>query len=186
MKLNEVSYIHAEGMPAAEMKDGPIALIDEGMPVVVAPKDHTYDKVIANIEEVRGRQGRVIGVATEGDQDLKRLDDEVVYVPATLPIMSPLLTTIPLQLLAYHIAKLRGTDIDQGQQSGAGNPGYRTNHKKTDEVFFGLLPHELDEADGFYSIVVRGARSRVFASSRNGHVGERPVLQGLLQSGNDF
>ncbi len=114
LKLKEVSYIHAEGMPAAEMKHGPIALIDEGMPVVVvAPKDHTYDKVIANIEEVRGRQGRVIGVATEGDQDLERLADEMIYVPATLPILSPLLTTIPLQLLAYHAATIRGQDVDK-------------------------------------------------------------------------
>ena len=114
LKLKEISYIHAEGMPAAEMKHGPIALIDEGMPVVfVAPRDHTYDKVLANIEEVRGRRARVIAIATEGDEEIGHLADHVIHVPATLPLLSPLLTTIPLQLLAYHAAVLRGMNVDK-------------------------------------------------------------------------
>lgn len=114
LKLKEVSYIHAEGMPAAEMKHGPIALIDEGMPViVVAPRDHTFDKVLANIEEVRGRGGRVVAVTSEGTSDLDQLADDVIRVPSTLPILSPLLTTIPLQLLAYHAALLRGQNVDK-------------------------------------------------------------------------
>lgn len=114
LKLKEVSYIHAEGMPAAEMKHGPIALIDEGMPViVVAPKDHTFSKVVANIEEVRGRGGRVVAVTTEGTDELDALADDVIKVPATLPILSPLLTSIPLQLLAYHAALLRGQNVDK-------------------------------------------------------------------------
>lgn len=114
LKLKEISYIHAEGMPAAEMKHGPIALIDDGMPVVVvAPQDHTYDKVVANIEEVKGRGGQVVVVANEGDQELTRLADEVLLVPKTLPMLSPLLTTIPLQLMAYHAAVARGHDVDK-------------------------------------------------------------------------
>ena len=114
LKLKEVSYIHAEGMPAAEMKHGPIALIDEGMPViVVAPKDHTFDKVLSNIEEVKVRGGRVVAITTEDDVDLDSLVSEVIRVPATLPLLSPLLTTIPLQLLAYHAALLRGQNVDK-------------------------------------------------------------------------
>jgi glutamine---fructose-6-phosphate transaminase (isomerizing) len=114
LKLKEISYIHAEGLPAAEMKHGPIALIDDGMPTVfIAPRDHTYDKVLANIEEVRSRKGRVIAVASEGDVELERLCEEVLYVPRTLPLLSPLLTAIPLQLLAYHAAVLRGHDVDR-------------------------------------------------------------------------
>ena len=114
LKLKELSYIHAEGLPAAEMKHGPIALIDDGMPVVViAPRDHTYSKVLANIEEVRSRQGRVIAVATRGDNQLEKLAEEVLYVPPTLPLLSPILTTVPLQLLAYHSALLRGHDVDK-------------------------------------------------------------------------
>ena len=114
LKLKELSYIHAEGLPAAEMKHGPIALIDDGMPVVViAPRDHTYNKVLANIEEVRSRQGRVIAVATRGDSQLEKLAEEVLYVPPTLPLLSPILTTVPLQLLAYHAALLRGHDVDK-------------------------------------------------------------------------
>ena len=114
LKLKEVSYIHAEGLPAAEMKHGPIAMIDPDMPVVViAPQDHTYDKVLANIEEVRSRHGRVIAVATEGDTNVASLADSVIYIPETLGLMSPLLTSIPLQLLAYHCAVLRGKDVDK-------------------------------------------------------------------------
>ena len=114
LKLKEISYIHAEGMPAAEMKHGPIALIDDGMPVVVvAPQDHTYDKVLANIEEVKGRGGRVIAIANKADEDLDRLADAVLQVPETLPILSPLITSIPLQLIAYHAAVARGQDVDK-------------------------------------------------------------------------
>ena len=114
LKIKEISYIHAEGLPAAEMKHGPLALIDEDMPVVVvAPRDHTYDKILANIEEVRSRGGRIIAIASEGDTQLERAAEEVLYVPATLPILSPLLTTIPLQLLAYHTAVIRGHDVDK-------------------------------------------------------------------------
>ena len=114
LKLKEISYIHAEGYPAAEMKHGPIALIDEEMPVVViAPKDHTYQKVLANIEEVRTRKGRVIAIASEGDEEIQHLADHVIYVPEGMPYIMPLLTVIPLQLLSYYIATLRGCDVDR-------------------------------------------------------------------------
>lgn len=114
LKLKEISYIHAEGYPAAEMKHGPIALIDRDMPVVfIATQDAIYDKVISNIEEVRARGGRVIAVATEGDREIARRADRVIYVPQTLDCLNPLVTIIPLQLLAYHIAVLRGCDVDQ-------------------------------------------------------------------------
>jgi glucosamine--fructose-6-phosphate aminotransferase (isomerizing) len=114
LKLKEISYIHAEGLPAAEMKHGPIAMIDPGMPVVViAPRDHTYGKILSNIEEVRSRDGRVIVIANERDGELERLADEVLYVPSTIPCLSPLVTCIPLQLLAYHTAVVRGRDVDK-------------------------------------------------------------------------
>lgn len=114
LKLKEISYIHAEGYPAAEMKHGPIALIDDEMPVVViAPKDTTYRKVLSNIEEVRSRKGRVIAIATEGDEEIGKLADHVLFVPHAAPFMMPLLTVIPLQLLAYHIATQRGCDVDR-------------------------------------------------------------------------
>ncbi len=114
LKLKEISYIHAEGYPAAEMKHGPIALIDENMPVVfIATQDKSYDKILSNIEEVKARRGRVIAVATEGDDEIADKVDHVIYVPPTLDFLSPLLTTIPLQLLAYHIAILRGCNVDQ-------------------------------------------------------------------------
>ena len=114
LKLKEISYIHAEGMPAAEMKHGPIALIDEGMPVVfVATRNSQYEKVLSNIEEVRSRGGHVIAVATEGDEDIKRLAQEVFYVPDCIEMFQPLVTVIPLQLLAYHAAVMRGKDVDK-------------------------------------------------------------------------
>jgi len=114
LKLKEVSYIHAEGYPAAEMKHGPIALIDENMPVVVlAPDDAVYSKVVSNIEEVKARAGRVIAVVTEGNRELADKVDHLIEVPDTHPMLQPVLTTIPLQLLAYHIAILRGCDVDQ-------------------------------------------------------------------------
>ncbi|HUP20684.1 MAG TPA: glutamine--fructose-6-phosphate transaminase (isomerizing) [Gemmatimonadota bacterium] len=114
LKLKEISYIHAEGLPAAEMKHGPIALIDENMPVVfVAPRDHVYEKVVSNIQEVRARNGRTIVVTTKGNGDLGALADHQLRVPDTIPELTPLLTVIPLQLLAYHVAVLRGCDVDR-------------------------------------------------------------------------
>jgi glucosamine--fructose-6-phosphate aminotransferase (isomerizing) len=114
LKLKEISYIHAEGYPAAEMKHGPIALIDRNMPVVfIAPSDSVYHKVASNIEEVKARGGKVIAIVTDGNRDLEARVDHVVRVPATIEMLQPLLTVIPLQLLAYHMAVLRGCDIDQ-------------------------------------------------------------------------
>ncbi|SDQ09535.1 glutamine--fructose-6-phosphate transaminase (isomerizing) [Flagellimonas zhangzhouensis] len=114
LKLKEISYIHAEGYPAAEMKHGPIALIDEQMPVVViATKKGHYEKVVSNIQEIKSRKGRIIAVVTEGDETVKELADHVIEVPETSESLSPLLTTIPLQLLSYHIAVMRGCNVDQ-------------------------------------------------------------------------
>ncbi|PYP26071.1 MAG: glutamine--fructose-6-phosphate transaminase (isomerizing) [Gemmatimonadetes bacterium] len=114
LKLKEISYIHAEGYPAAEMKHGPIALIDANMPVVfLAPKDQVYAKVVSNMQEVRARGGRIIVVTSEGNGDLRHLVDHQLCVPAAAPLLSPLLTVIPLQLLAYHIAVRRGCDVDR-------------------------------------------------------------------------
>ncbi len=114
LKLKEISYIHAEGYPAAEMKHGPIALIDENMPVVVvATKDDTYDKIVSNIQEIKARKGTVIAIVTEGDEIISNMADYVLEVPETLPIFSGLLAVIPLQLLSYHIAVLRGCNVDQ-------------------------------------------------------------------------
>ncbi len=114
LKLKEISYIHAEGMPAAEMKHGPIALIDDGMPVVfVATRNSQYEKVISNIEEVRSRGGHVIAVATEGDDDIRAHCEEVFYVPDIAEPLQPMLTVVPLQLLAYHAAVIRGKDVDK-------------------------------------------------------------------------
>jgi len=114
LKLKEISYIHAEGYPAAEMKHGPIALIDEDMPVIfIATRDSTYTKILSNIEEVRSRKGRVIAIASEGDEDIRSLADHVIYIPAASAPVTPLLTVIPLQLLAYHIATLRGCNVDR-------------------------------------------------------------------------
>lgn len=114
LKLKEISYIHAEGYPAAEMKHGPIALIDENMPVVfIATKDEIYDKVISNIEEVKARKGKVIAIATEGDEQIKDYANHVIYIPETLPMLTPILSVIPLQLLAYFIAVELGCNVDQ-------------------------------------------------------------------------
>lgn len=114
LKLKEISYIHAEGYPAAEMKHGPIALIDENMPVVViATKDNSYDKIVSNIQEVKARKGIVIAVVSEGDTVIKDLADHILEVPETNVFLAPLLTVVPLQLLSYHIAVLRGCNVDQ-------------------------------------------------------------------------
>lgn len=113
LKLKEISYIHAEGYPAAEMKHGPIALIDENMPVLfIATKDEIYDKVLSGIHEVRARRGHVISIATHGDDHIRSVSDHVFYIPETLPILSPILASIPLQLLAYYIAVERGCNVD--------------------------------------------------------------------------
>ena len=113
LKLKEISYIHAEGYPAAEMKHGPIALIDANMPVVfIAPKDEIYDKVLSNIEEVRARNGRVIAIANAGDEHIERVANHVISIPETHPALTPILASIPLQLLAYYIAVERGCNVD--------------------------------------------------------------------------
>ncbi len=114
LKLKEISYIHAEGYPAAEMKHGPIALIDESMPVVIiAPNKGHYDKVVSNIQEIKSRSGKIIAVVTKGDVQVKALADHVIEIPETTEALTPLLTTIPLQLLSYHIAVMRGCNVDQ-------------------------------------------------------------------------
>ena len=114
LKLKEISYIHAEGYPAAEMKHGPIALIDDNMPVVfIAPKDSTYEKILSNIQEVRARGGRIIAVTDEGNGEIDRLVDYTIKIPRTIEMLTPILTSIPLQLLAYHIAVKKALDVDQ-------------------------------------------------------------------------
>lgn len=114
LKLKEISYIHAEGYPAAEMKHGPIALIDEHMPVIViAPRQGHYDKVVSNIQEIKSRSGKIIAVVTKGDVQVRDLADHVIEIPDTVDALSPLLTTIPLQLLSYHIAVMRECNVDQ-------------------------------------------------------------------------
>ncbi|MFA7446101.1 MAG: glutamine--fructose-6-phosphate transaminase (isomerizing), partial [Flavobacteriaceae bacterium] len=114
LKLKEISYIHAEGYPAAEMKHGPIALIDEQMPVIViAPKQGHYDKIVSNIQEIKSRSGKIIAVVTKGDTQVRELADHVIEIPETSDALSPIVTTIPLQLLSYYIAVLRGANVDQ-------------------------------------------------------------------------
>ncbi|MDC1068727.1 glutamine--fructose-6-phosphate transaminase (isomerizing) [Candidatus Kapabacteria bacterium] len=114
LKLKEISYIHAEGYPAAEMKHGPIALIDENMPIIfIATQDEIYDKVLSNIEEVRTRRGKVIAIANEGDTRIASLANHVIYIPNTLPMLNPILAVVPLQLLSYYIAIKLGRDVDQ-------------------------------------------------------------------------
>ncbi|MBU2995659.1 glutamine--fructose-6-phosphate transaminase (isomerizing) [Cellulophaga baltica] len=114
LKLKEISYIHAEGYPAAEMKHGPIALIDEQMPVfVIATKKGHYEKVVSNIQEIKSRKGKIIAIVTEGDVAVKELADHVIEIPETFESLTPLLSTIPLQLLSYHIALMRGCNVDQ-------------------------------------------------------------------------
>ena len=114
LKLKEISYIHAEGYPAAEMKHGPIALIDENMPIVViATKFEHYDKIVSNIQEIKSRKGKIIAIVTEGDDQVKNIADHYIEVPASLELLSPLLTTIPLQLISYHIAVLLEKNVDQ-------------------------------------------------------------------------
>jgi glucosamine--fructose-6-phosphate aminotransferase (isomerizing) len=114
LKMKEISYVHAEGYPAGELKHGPLALIDRNWPVVaIMPQDSVYGKTFSNLEEAKARQGRIIAIATKGDEEIKKVSEDVVYLPKTLEILSPLLTIIPLQLLAYYLAKIKGRDIDQ-------------------------------------------------------------------------
>src|SRR5581483_4098368 len=114
LKLKEISYIHAEGFPAGELKHGSIALLDPDTPLVgIATASHVYEKVVSNIQEVRARDAHVIVVATEGDEKIRQHADDILYVPATLEELSPLLAIIPLQLFAYHVAVARGCDVDQ-------------------------------------------------------------------------
>jgi glucosamine--fructose-6-phosphate aminotransferase (isomerizing) len=114
LKLKEISYIHAEGYPAAEMKHGPIALIDENMPVVfIAPKDAVHSKIVSNIEEVKARGGKVIALINDGDTEIGRLADATFTIPVTLDLLTPILTSIPLQLLSYYVAVARGCNVDQ-------------------------------------------------------------------------
>ena len=114
LKLKEISYIHAEGYPAAEMKHGPIALIDEEMPVVfIATQNSSYEKVISNIQEVKARKGKIIAIVTEGDEVVRDLADYCIEIPDANEAFLPLLATIPLQLLSYHIAVMRGCNVDQ-------------------------------------------------------------------------
>ena len=114
LKLKEISYIHAEGYPAAEMKHGPIALIDEEMPVfVIATKDSSYEKIISNIQEVRARKGKIIAIVTQGDKEVKKIADHYIEIPKCDELLVPLLATVPLQLLSYHIALLRECNVDQ-------------------------------------------------------------------------
>ncbi len=114
LKLKEISYIHAEGYPAAELKHGPIALIDENSPsVVLAPSDAMYEKVVSNLETIKARRGPVIAIATEQNKEIAKVADDVIFVPRSLDLLFPLLGIIPLQLLAYHIAVDRGCDVDK-------------------------------------------------------------------------
>ncbi len=114
IKLKELSYIHAEGFPSGEMKHGPIAMIDENFPsIFIAPRDSVYEKNISNIEEIKSRSGKIITIATEGDEEIKRVSDQVIYIPKTLEMLTPILAVIPLQLFAYHMAILNNCDVDK-------------------------------------------------------------------------
>lgn len=113
LKLKEISYIHAEGYPAAEMKHGPIALIDAEMPtVIIAPNDHLYEKIVSNVQQVKSRHGSVIAIVTEGDEEIKNIADHVIEVPDVPECLTPIITSIPLQLLSYYIAINKGKDVD--------------------------------------------------------------------------
>ena len=112
--MKEISYIHAEGYPAGELKHGPLALIDEKLPTVaVISQDSVYHKTLSNLEEVKARNGKIIAIATKGDEQIKTVADQIIYIPKTLELLNPILTTIPVQLLAYYVSKLRGCPIDQ-------------------------------------------------------------------------
>ena len=114
LKLKEISYIHAEGYPASEMKHGPIALVDDATPsVFIMPQGAVYDKVMSNLEEIKARGGPVLAITTEGDHRVAQLADDVIYIPHTEDFLQPIVSIVPLQMLAYHIAILRGCDVDK-------------------------------------------------------------------------
>ena len=114
LKLKEISYIHAEAYPAGEMKHGPIALIDKHMPVLaIMPKDHWYEKMLSQVEQAKARGGKIIILATDGDERAKELGDDVLWIPESAWMINPILAVIPLQILAYHIAAMKGLDVDQ-------------------------------------------------------------------------
>ncbi|MDO8633218.1 MAG: SIS domain-containing protein, partial [Candidatus Wildermuthbacteria bacterium] len=114
LKLKEISYVHAEGYGAGEMKHGPIALIDENFPTIaICPSDSVYEKMVSNIQEIKARNGKLIAIATEGNEDIKNIVDDVFYIPKTLEMLTPLLSVIPLQLFAYYMGVLRGHDVDK-------------------------------------------------------------------------
>ena len=114
LKLKEISYIHTEGLPAGEMKHGTISLIDQNFPCLcLAPLDSVYEKNVSNIEEIKARGGRIITVTTDGNEKLDKLANDIIFIPKTLEMLTPILSVIPLQLFAYHIAALRGCDIDK-------------------------------------------------------------------------
>ena len=114
MKLKEISYVHAEGIVGGELKHGPLALVEESFPTVaICPSDSVYDKMVSNIQQVRGRNGKVIAVATEGNEDIKKIADDVVYIPKTSEMLTPILSVVPLQLFAYHVGVLKGCDVDK-------------------------------------------------------------------------
>ena len=114
LKLKEISYIHAEGYPAAEMKHGPIALIDENMPIVIiAPRKGHYDKIVSNVQEIKARKGKVISIVNKGDEQVSAMSDYVIEIPETSECFSPIVASIPLQILAYYIAVYRGVNVDQ-------------------------------------------------------------------------
>jgi glucosamine--fructose-6-phosphate aminotransferase (isomerizing) len=114
IKLKEISYVHAEGYASGEMKHGPIAMISPSFPsVVICPTDSVYDKVVSSIEQIKCREGKVIAIATEGNEEIEKIADDVIYIPKTLEMLSPVLAVVPLQLLAYHIGVLKGHDVDK-------------------------------------------------------------------------
>jgi glucosamine--fructose-6-phosphate aminotransferase (isomerizing) len=114
LKLKEISYLHAEGIASGELKHGPLALVDEDFPtVVICPSDSVYEKTISNIQEIKARKGRVLAIATEGNKEIEKIADDVIFIPKTLEMLTPILSVIPLQLFAYYIAVLKGCDVDK-------------------------------------------------------------------------
>ena len=114
LKIKEISYVHAEGYPSGEMKHGPIALIDKDFPsVFIVPKDSVYEKNISGMQEIKARGGKIIAVATQGDREIKKIADDVIYIPKTLEMLTPMLSVIPLQLFAYYFGVSRGYDVDK-------------------------------------------------------------------------
>jgi len=114
LKLKEISYLHAEGVAGGELKHGPIALIDENFPTIaISPSDSVYEKMISNIQEIKARKGKVLAIATQGNEDIKKIVDDVIYIPKTLEMLTPMLSVIPLHLFAYYVALLLGRDIDK-------------------------------------------------------------------------